>query len=336
MVNDSVADAALIAYPVSKLFNGVDASKVPGDVTIPKTAGDLGLNFIKYHGLGNDFAMFIGGMSGLVSPTPATVVALCHRGKGIGADGVMLARPSTIAAVRMELINSDGSIPEMCGNGLRCFVKYVVEELGMTANPLPVETVGGVRRCFYTLRADGSVESVRVDMGKPTFLASEVPVELNGSAETEDGDEEVEALRVPVSAHGEEFVATGVNTGNPHMVIFHSADRAFAEHYGPPLERHASWPHKANVEFVEVLAPDHLRVVVWERGCGLTQACGTGATASVAAACRLGHCAVGTPVRVDLLGGPLTITVEEGFHTAWMEGPAVEAYRASMSARSWA
>jgi len=293
-------------------------------MTHPDNADPNRLHFIKYHGLGNDFAVFVGGMSGLERPSAQTVVDLCHRGKGIGADGVILARPSMLGAVRMELINSDGSIPEMCGNGLRCFVQYCVEELGMEANPLAVETVGGLRRCFATLREDGTVASVRVDMGRPTFERAAIPVRGPG-----------EALNIDVESLDRSFSATGVNTGNPHMVIFEDATPAFASTYGPPLELHPLWPEKANVEFVTVVDPGRLKVVVWERGCGLTQACGTGATASVAAACKHGHAPFDTPVTVELPGGELEITVENGFTTAWMDGPTVEVYRATLPSESF-
>jgi diaminopimelate epimerase len=295
-------------------------------MSIPDLEGHERLHFIKYHGLGNDFAVFVGGTSGLASPSRESVIALCHRGKGIGADGIVLARPSSVAPIRMELINSDGSVPEMCGNGLRCFVKYAVEELGLDANPLNVETVGGVRRCFATIGEDGTVTAVRVEMGQPTFQRSAIPVAGSGT----------EALGIQVQSLDRRFEATGVNTGNPHMVIFDVADvgRAFVERYGPPLEVHPLWPEKANVEFVTVESPERLTVVVWERGCGLTQACGTGATASVAAACKLGRAPFDKPVAVRLLGGELKITIEGGYRASWMEGPAVEAYRATLS-RAW-
>lgn len=272
-------------------------------------------HFIKYHGLGNDFAVFKGGMADLPSPQPDTVRQLCARGKGIGADGIIIARRSETADVRMELINSDGTIPQMCGNGLRCFVKYCVEELAMSDSQLDVETEGGVRRCFSRLDDHGRVDRVKVDMGPPTFERSTIPMSGAGPA-----------LEIDVEADGRVFQATGVNTGNPHLVTFCEPSTEIAVRYGPILEQHPLWPAKANVEFVAVRGPQHLEVVVWERACGLTQACGTGATASAAAACKLGKAAFDTPITVSLPGGQLDITIENAFRTAWMAGPVVKVY----------
>jgi diaminopimelate epimerase len=276
--------------------------------------------FVKYHGLGNDFAIFFGGWDGC-APFPASRVAeLCRRGPGIGADGICLARTSAHADVRMELINSDGSTPEMCGNGLRCFVKFAVEELGLTMNPLKVDTNGGVKVCYWSGRTGGAVDSVRVDMGKPTFDRQAIP--MTGEGSTKD---------IRIDSNGHSFVVNGVNTGNPHMVIFGDASLDAAKTHGPTLTHHPMWPKGTNVEFADVLNSRELQVSVWERGCGLTQACGTGATATATAAIRLGHCEFDTPITVHLPGGDLVITIEEGYKTAWMEGPVVELYRGTLS-----
>ena len=277
-------------------------------------------SFIKYHGLGNDFAIFFGGMDGCPSITSAEVAELCKRGPGIGGDGICLARTSEVADVRMELINSDGSIPEMCGNGLRCFVKFAVEELDMRMNPLRVETNGGVKACYWVGRKEGVVDSVKVDMGRPNFERAVIPMTGEGTS-----------ANVDIECQGRKFTATGVNTGNPHMVIFGDASLELAKEFGPYLTHHPMWPEGANVEFAEVLQPDEIKVSVWERGCGLTQACGTGATATATAAIRHGHSRFSTPITVHLPGGDLVITVEEDYQTAWMEGPVVELYRATLS-----
>ncbi len=280
------------------------------------------MRFSKYHGLGNDFVILDGGLEGVATPSRADVVALCRRGHGIGADGVMLARPPSdpaLADLRMELVNSDGSIPEMCGNGLRCFVKYAVDALGHSANPLRVETNGGVLACVWTADAAG-VRTVRVDMGRPRFERASVPVQGEGQAD-----------EVQVPCEDRVFVATGVNTGNPHMVIFGDATLDTALRWGPLLTTHPMWPQGANVEFADVTGPDHLTVTVWERGCGLTQACGTGATATAAAAVRRGLMPFDAPIRVSLPGGDLAITIAEGFRTAFMEGPATLVYRGELA-----
>jgi diaminopimelate epimerase len=281
-------------------------------------------HFIKYHGLGNDFAIFAGGMGGAPPLTAAEARALCRRGAGVGADGVALARPSARAAVAMELTNSDGSLPEMCGNGLRCFVKYAVEELGLSDNPLLVETPGGLKPCWWTAGGDGKVTRVKVDMGAPTFARAAVPMTGTG-----------DALEVDVPCGDRTFVATGVNTGNPHMVIFGDASLGTAKRWGPALTAHPMWPEGANVEFAALRADGAIDLTVFERGCGLTQACGTGATATAAAAIRLGRRAFDQPILVHLPGGELEITVAADFRTAWMEGPAVEVYRASIAPGWW-
>ena len=283
------------------------------------------MRFIKYHGLGNDFILLCGGMEGAASPSAAQVVALCDRRRGVGADGVMLARPSERAALRMELVNADGSVPEMCGNGLRCLVKYAVEELGLSGNPLEVETLAGVLRCEHR-PGDGSADgvgSVRVAMGRPRFERSAVPMTGEGSS-----------VDVRVALEAASFVATGVNMGNPHMVIFGQGGRPEAERWGPALAAHPMWPEGANVEFAAVRAPDEIDVTVWERGCGLTEACGTGATATAAAAVRAGLSRPEVPIAVHLPGGTLQITVAADLSQAWMAGPAVEVYRGAVTLRA--
>ncbi|MDP6943882.1 MAG: diaminopimelate epimerase [Myxococcota bacterium] len=273
-------------------------------------------DFIKYHGLGNDFILLNGGMSGRPDPGTAEVRALCARGTGIGADGVMLARPSDDADLSMTLINRDGTIPEMCGNGLRCLVKYAVDDLGLTANPLQVATGAGVLSCRWRRGVSGAVDRVEVAMGAPTFDREEIPMTGQGLA-----------TQVAISAAGHEWTATGVGTGNPHMVLFGDHTVEMAREWGPVLTVHPMWPRGTNVEFTRVLSPTHLEVTVWERGCGLTAACGTGATAATAAAVKLGYSPPDTPITVTLLGGDLIIRVAADLRQAWMDGPAVETCR---------
>jgi diaminopimelate epimerase len=277
-------------------------------------------DFIKYHGLGNDFVLLDGGLSGRSEPLTARVRAICDRATGVGADGVMLAHPSARADLKMTLINRDGSVPEMCGNGLRCLVKHAVDDLGFTANPLQVETGAGILACAWQRDAQGRVDRVEVAMGPPSFERAQIPMTGEG-----------EALDVLVEAEQRSWRATGVGTGNPHMVIFGPASTESAMTWGRVLTEHPMWPQGANVEFTELLSRTHLKVTVWERGCGLTQACGTGATAAAAAAVRLGHCPSDTPISVSLPGGDLTIRVASDFHDAWMNGPAVEVYRGQLS-----
>lgn len=281
------------------------------------------MHFTKYHGLGNDFVLLSPGPDAERAMTPERARALCRRGFGVGADGLMTSRATAAADLEMVLLNSDGSVPEMCGNGIRCFVKWAVDVLGERANPLRVLTPAGVMACAWRLGDDGLVATVRVDMGRPRFERAAVPVLGSG-----------DAIGVEVTVDDRVFTATGVNTGNPHMVIFGEASRALAAAWGPHLTAHALWPEGANVEFVSHAGGDHLNVIVWERGCGLTEACGTGATAAAAAAVRHGLVPFERPIRVSLPGGDLTITirgsVEDGMTTAWMEGPATCVYEGNL------
>jgi diaminopimelate epimerase len=294
------------------------------------------LRFVKYHGLGNDFIVLVPPPETGYALTPDVAILLCRRGFSIGADGVMLVSPPSdgvAADVRMDLINSDGSLPEMCGNGIRCLVKHAVDRMGQRANPLRVETPAGVLDCYWTLHpteAGGpddpgsrGVATVKVAMGRPRFTLDEVPVAT---------DHLIVAPPFVVVPLGDRRIdGVPVNTGNPHFVVFGDASRERALADGPPLELNPAFPSRANIEFTEVVEDNHLRVTVWERGCGLTFACGTGATAATAAAIRAGFISGRGPVAVDLPGGRLAITVDPDFAAAWMEGPAELAFEGDVS-----
>jgi len=286
------------------------------------------MRFVKYHGLGNDFIV----LDGAVAITPALARDVCRRGFGIGADGVMRATPPTTpgAHLTMDLVNSDGSLPEMCGNGIRCLVKHAVDMLGHSANPLVVDTPAGALACRWTADANGKVASVRVAMGRPRFVPAEVPLDVRHTLPAHAGQH-------TISLGARDFTGLSVNTGNPHFAIFGDATRATALAFGPALEAHPAFPAKANIEFIEVIAAGHageaprLQVTVWERGCGLTQACGTGATAAAAAALRLGHIAHGREVAVELPGGTLVITITPDFAEAFMDGPVALAFTGELA-----
>jgi len=287
------------------------------------------MQFVKYHGLGNDFIILEPEASSLstFSIDPTLARALCHRGMGIGADGVMLCAPPTVptADVRMDLVNSDGSLPEMCGNGIRCLVKYAVDVVGHRANPLRVETPAGVLACAWREGAPGEgVVSVSVAMSPPRFDHAQIPFDPHFATLAPDG---LAAVVLDDRLGARTVVGMPVNTGNPHFVVFGDASRERALTDGPGLERHAAFPDKANIEMTEVIDETHLRVTVWERGCGLTLACGTGATAATAAAVRRGLVRADVPVQVDLPGGSLAITIASDFSTARMDGPVAYAFR---------
>ncbi len=257
------------------------------------------MRFFKYHGLGNDFIL-LEPADPLFRPDPALARALCARGFGVGADGVMCLIPASGAAwdVEMVLLNSDGTTPEMCGNGIRCAVRHAVEVLGLRPNPLAVLTPSGIRRCAWRLDPDGGFE-VTVAMGRPRFAASEVPLAPEGAF--------TPGHALTLVASGRAFAGLAVNLGNPHFVTFGDASEATAMTFGPLLERHVAFPERANISFCQVTGQQRLRDTVWERGCGLTWACGTGATAAAIAAVRLGLVDCGAPITVTLRGGDLRI-----------------------------
>ncbi|HEV3231533.1 MAG TPA: diaminopimelate epimerase [Candidatus Dormibacteraeota bacterium] len=270
------------------------------------------LNFHKLHGAANDFVVVDERAAGPVD-WAAVAPRLCDRHRGVGADGVLLVGPSTGADLRMRLFNADGSEAEMCGNGIRCTAKFALDA-GLTDRlDLAWETGAGIVRT-EVLERDGVHARVRVDMGQPRLRPEEIPVTVEGDS--------VQGRRF--SVNGGSLDLTCVSMGNPHAVAFVDSVAAFPlERLGPEVERHPDFPQRTNFEVVEVIAPDHLRMRVWERGVGETQACGTGACA-VAVAGRL---VAGTPERVDvdLPGGRLEVSWRPGA-AVMMTGPAETVY----------
>lgn len=264
--------------------------------------------FTKMHGLGNDFVMVDDRKAAIPDAVlPDYGRKICDRHFGVGADGLILVRPSEKADFQMRVINSDGSEAEMCGNGIRCFAVFVHNQGMSYANPLRVETGAGVLTVDL-LRENEAIIGVRVDMGEPGTNREDVPMQGNGSA-----------LNVPLQVDGQEFAFTGVSMGNPHAVTFLDTLDGFpVEHFGPLVERHAMFPVKTNVHFVEQVGPDELNMRVWERGAGLTLACGTGACAVTVASVLNGK--TGRKALIHLPGGPLHIEWAENNHLL-MTGP---------------
>lgn len=272
------------------------------------------LQFSKYQGLGNDFLLLDGRTetdpSFCFGLTPALVRQLCDRRFGVGGDGIILALPPREGGeLRMRIFNADGSEPEMCGNGIRCLARFLADSDGdAPGRTWQVETLAG--RIVPELQSDGGV---RVDMGEPFLVPSEVPTLLTlGPAGLPQGELELE---------GERFAVAAVGMGNPHVVVPVADVAAIPlERYGPLLERHPSFPARTNVHFVQVLSTTHLRLRVWERGAGPTLACGTGACASLVAMHRLGLCEAAA--QLDLPGGALHIHWDGPSNHLFMTGPA--------------
>lgn len=272
-----------------------------------------GLPFTKMHGLGNDY-IYINCFENPVKQPERLSQFLSNRQFGIGADGLVLIEPSKEADLRMRMFNADGSEAQMCGNAIRCVARYAYEKNICRKTELSVETRAGKLSLVLTLGENDTVEKVRVNMGKPEFAASKIPVLTDLP----------EAIEIPVTVGTSELRLTCVSMGNPHAVIF--VDEITDYHIneiGRVLENHPLFPERINVEFVSVQAADEVTMRVWERGSGETLACGTGAAAVVAAGFKTGR--TGEKVTVHLKGGDLLIEIDaDGY--VFKEGPATFVY----------
>ncbi len=268
--------------------------------------------FVKSHALGNDYIVV--DSADLDFPLTAEAVRrLCDRHFGVGSDGVLVRVPSQRADFGLRIYNPDGSEAEKSGNGLRIFAKYLYEHGHARAPRFTVETLGGVVRCDLELR-DGRVVEVTVDMGEATFSSSRIPA---AGPPREVVDEAVEV-------QGGVLRVTAVNVGNPHCVVFtQDLGQVDLLRLGPALECHPLFPQRTNVQFAQVLAPDRVRIRIWERGAGHTLASGSSACAVAAACVRRGL--TGRRLRVEMEGGTLRVSVEEGYRLR-MTGPASEVY----------
>ncbi len=293
------------------------------------------LSFTKMHGLGNDFILLDNPVDGSGDTarqlTPERDKAylerlaafLCDRHFGIGADGLILPaspRDKAQADIRFVYLNSDGSWAEMCGNGIRCFARFVRDRKWVDKDAFTVDTAAGLIR--PRINADNTVT---VDMGAPILAAAAVPFEHASHLSTET------AVNVPVSVNAHSIPVTAVSMGNPHCLIFQDDLPEWLDPavMGPLLETHASFPAKTNVEFIDIIDPHHVNVVVWERGCGFTLACGTGACATAVAGILQNK--VKSPVQVDLPGGPLQIEWDgNATSSVMMSGPAAYVFSGSV------
>ncbi len=286
------------------------------------------MRFTKMQGLGNDY-VYVNGFSETVADPPTLARSVSDRHRGIGGDGLILILPSDVADARMRIFNADGSEAEMCGNGLRCVAKYVYEHgLASSRGPfalpgaaprypesLCVETGNGVLTVGLALRGDGKVEQICVNMGTPKLAPADLPVRLPQ-------DQMIESV-LPLADTG--LAVTCVSMGNPHAVIFvDDLDRIPLTDWGPQVENHPLFPERTNAHFVEVLADDRLKVKTWERGSGITQACGTGACACCVAGVLTQRSS--RSCTTELPGGALTLTWHEQNNAVYMTGPATEVF----------
>ncbi|MHB1390359.1 MAG: diaminopimelate epimerase [Thermoleophilia bacterium] len=272
--------------------------------------------FSKWHGLGNDY-IIVGVSDFGMDMTPARASAICDRHFGIGSDGILLWSGTEGAGFQLKIFNPDGSLAEMCGNGIRMLARYL-QDMGYATDPVQsITTDAGV--IAPTLLADGRVE---VFMGQARLGGAGIV----GYAGTRD---ESEALGARLEIDGEELEFTFVDMGNPHCVIaVGDLDDCRVSELGPAIERHVLFPNRVNVEFMKITGPKQVAMRVWERGVGETNACGTGACAVAVAANRLRG--VASPMTVSLPGGDLIIDVGPQMEV-WMTGPAQEIYSGIMA-----
>ena len=267
------------------------------------------MRFTKMHGIGNDY-VYVNCFEEMVEDPAALAVKMSRLHYGVGSDGLILICPSEVADFAMRMYNADGSESEMCGNGVRCVGKYVYDR-GLTDKTLvSLMTGGGLKQLELNVEA-GTVKSVRVDMGAPELRPELIPVNLAGEA--------VMGHRLTVGSSVYEIHC--VSMGNPHCIVFvKDPDMVDVEQVGSMLENHPIFPNRANIEFVQVVDRQHLRMRVWERGSGETLACGTGACASLVAAVLTGR--ADRKVSMELLGGTLELEWAFDDGHVYQEGPA--------------
>jgi diaminopimelate epimerase len=278
----------------------------------------MGIEFTKYHGLGNDFILIDNRAHSEPVITSEQAIQLCDRHFGIGADGVIFALPGQDGTdYTMRIFNSDGSEPEMCGNGIRCLAQFLSTLEGAdTKTQYRIHTLGGVMS--PRLEVEGKVT---VDMGMPQLNAAEIPTTLAAA--------EQKVIDVPIEVAGQSWNVTCVSMGNPHCITFVEDAAAIPlETIGPQFEHHPAFPKRTNTEFIQVLRPDYLKMRVWERGAGVTLACGTGACAAVVAGVLTGKSE--RKATVELPGGCLEIEWSEQDQRVYMTGPAERVFTGSL------
>jgi diaminopimelate epimerase len=272
------------------------------------------MKFTKMHGIGNDY-VYVSTFDQKPPTDPSSLaIRISDRHFGIGSDGLILISPSERADASMRMFNADGSESEMCGNGVRCVAKYVYDR-GIARKPrVRIETGRGVLTLDIEAEDDRALH-VKVDMGAPILQGSDIPTTLPGDP----------PIEVPVTVNGHTLKVTAVSMGNPHAVVF--VDDAVSypvESVGAALERHPSFPRRVNAHFVQVLAPDEVRMRTWERGSGITLACGTGACAVCVAGVLTGK--TGRKVLAHLPGGDLELEWPGDGQAVFMTGPATEVF----------
>lgn len=269
------------------------------------------MKFTKMQGLGNDY-VYVNCFVEKVENPNELAKKISDRHFGVGSDGLILILPSLVADCKMRMFNWDGSESEMCGNGIRCVAKFVHDKGIVDKDTITVETLAGIKTIKLTLDQNNKTSMITVNMGSPIFNPNDIPVI---------SDEEI-VKNLKIKVIDKEFIFTCVSMGNPHAVTFVDDLENFdVEKYGKILEKDKHFPKRANIEFVQVLDENNLKMRVWERGSGETFACGTGTCASVVASFLNDKCKRDN-IKVELLGGNLYISWNEADNNVYMTGPA--------------
>jgi diaminopimelate epimerase len=273
------------------------------------------MKFTKMHGIGNDY-VYVDLFETQAPFDPAALArAISDRHTGVGSDGLITIGPSERADARMRMFNADGSESEMCGNGVRCVAKYVHDHGIAAGQRIRIETGRGVLTLDLELK-DGKASRVRVDMGAPILVSSEIPTTLKGDP----------PMDAPLVVEGREFLVTAVSMGNPHAILYVDDVGSFpVERFGPLIEHDASFPRRVNVHFVQVVGDGEVIMRTWERGSGITLACGTGACAVCVAGVLTGK--TGKALLAHLPGGDLELEwAGQPGDSVFMTGPAAEVF----------
>lgn len=274
--------------------------------------------FTKMHGLGNDY-VYVNAIENPLDNPEGLSVIWSDRHKGIGSDGLIMICSSEIADFRMRMFNNDGSEGMMCGNGARCVARFLHDKKLTDKTEIRLETLAGIKILKLHLTDQDEVESVTVDMGQglPELVCRE-----NG--------EKTELIRETITVNGNSYTGTAINMGNPHLVLLvDDAEKAPVAEDGSLLEVNSMFPNKVNVEFAQVIDRTHVRMRVWERGSGITQACGTGACATAVALAMAGLTdSKGCEIRMD--GGALTVSWDPETRTVLMTGTATTVFEGTI------
>jgi len=275
------------------------------------------MKFTKMQGCGNDY-VYIDATKEIPEDASQLAIRVSDRHYGIGSDGLIMICSSEVADFRMVMFNADGSESEMCGNGIRCFGKFVYDHGLTEQKELAVETLAGIKY-LKLIEEDGKITDVTVDMGKPVTKAEEIPVVADADP----------VLHYPITVQGKEYRISCASMGNPHATVYVEDTVSLdLEAIGPHFENHEVFPRRVNTEFVQLISRKHIRMRVWERGSGETWACGTGACACAYVSMLNGY--VDDEVEVEMRGGSVVIRYDKADGHIYMTGPAVTTFEGEM------